>query len=214
MATRGVFLKRQDCPQFWGQRRVFHAKARFALFSVVLAVTPKGTCPCIALIMTTPGVNTPPPKVSVDSLVAKYNAALKKATDSSTRLQRLLVVAETLLPQLKRKDPQVAKEFSAAVSNSRALMLESLEKTADLKSLSKDRDGEEALETAVETLTKVTKECNEHQSALQAAMTEHKKTVGQAEADGSEPGKAASSGGHLAIVDIKQPAASPKDGVP
>ena len=66
----------------------------------------------------------------------------------------------------------------------------------------------------METLTTVTKECNEHQSALQAAMTEHKKTVGQADADGSEPGKAASSGGHLAIVDIKQPAASPKDGVP
>ena len=77
------------------------------------------------------------PKVTVDSLVAKYNAPLKKASDSSTRLQRLLVVAETLLPQLKRKDPQVFKELSAAVSTSRALMLELLEKTTDLKSCRK-----------------------------------------------------------------------------
>ena len=149
------------------------------------------------------------PKVTVDSLVAKYNAALKNIKQAIPQLDYT-----PLLPQLKRKDPQVFKEFSAAVSTSRALMLESLEKTADLKSLSKDRDGEEALEVAVNALTTVTKECNEHHAALQAAMTEHKKTLGQADADGSEPAKAASSGGHLALVDIKAPASSPKDGVP
>ena len=41
-------------------------------------------------------------------------------------------------------------------------------------------------------------------------MTEHKKTLGQADADGGETSKAASSGGHLALVDIKAPASSPQ----
>ena len=147
------------------------------------------------------------PKVSVDSLVAKYGSCLKKAGDAANRLQRLLVVAESLLPALKRKNPERAKEFADAVTASRTLMLDSLEQTADLKGKSKERDGGDVLEKANDQLTKVAKECSDHHAALSAAMVEHKKELG--EADGSDAG-AGPSGGHLALVDVKTPASSPK----